>query len=686
MDFNTTINLQAFVENIDIEPKEYMLPLLEVVVNAIQSIEDRQNKDDRPLINIKVIRDISQKNIDYENHEPPYKPIVGFEVTDNGIGFIDDHMSAFNEIFTSINQAKGCKGVGRYSVLACFNSMNIDSTYFEHNEWKNRSFKYDPKKGITYDGRSSIDGVVLRNKLCTKITLNEYKDVFRKYIIANKISNLDLAEGIIHHCLLYFTSNEIPLIKICDKGEEEKAIIINDIFRDIIQFDRDEKIIKVKDSDENFILNYVRNFSSRTHSMHLCANNREVGNKISLSTHIPSFVKPILSGDKSYYLSVYVTSKFLDKKVNSQRTKFLLPEREEDKAMFDSICLSEIYDSISDNVKKEYESIIAEAEKEKKDRIRSYILNKDKPRLAYRHLLNVDDAFIDIPANATDERIETELHQKVFQLEQKRTKAFNKAFSKKKYDKKDFTDIVHSVLSEEARFSADKLADLMIRRKAIIKLFKKYLEWRNEDKQYMLESDLHNIIFTMGAETDVIPRDYHNLWLLDERLAFHSYATSDRPMKTNPHINNNSAKETDLLIYDFPWAYADNPNNINSLVIFEFKRPGRDMNTIEDKKLDIQVVGYFEKLMESKARNDNGRLMNVQDNTPKYGYVICDLHKDLENYNIKFNGFRKTPHDTLFKINDMLNMYIEVMSYDTMIEFAEKRHNSFFQALGIDVI
>ena len=34
----------------------------------------------------------------------------------------------------------------------------------------------------------------------------------------------------------------------------------------------------------------------------------------------------------------------------------------------------------------------------------------------------------------------------------------------------------------------------------------------------------------------------------------------------------------------------------------------------------------------------------------------------------------------------MLNMYIEVMSYDTMIEFAEKRHNSFFQALGIDVI
>jgi hypothetical protein len=301
----------------------------------------------------------------------------------------------------------------------------------------------------------------------------------------------------------------------------------------------------------------------------------------------------------------------------------------------------------------------------------------------YRHLLAIDRIFDDIPANATDERIETELHKKVYQLEQKRAKAFDKAFAKRQYDKEAFSDIINNVLKEEAQFSADKLADLMIRRKAVIKLFKQYLEWRSEDN-YMMEKDLHNIIFTMGAESDKMPRDYHNLWLLDERLAFHRYTTSNRPLRTNPHMELDSQKETDLLIYDFPWAYTDNPTSVNSLVVFEFKRPGRDMQTSKDRKLDSQVEEYFEKLMESKAVSKNGRFLNVQDTTPKFGYVVCDLHKELVEYNTKHNYFKKTPYNTLYKINPDINMYIEVMSYETMVDFAEKRHDSFFQALGID--
>lgn len=273
--------------------------------------------------------------------------------------------------------------------------------------------------------------------------------------------------------------------------------------------------------------------------------------------------------------------------------------------------------------------------------------------------------------------------KKVFLLEQKRTKAFNKAFNKKKYDKEEFGKIITEVLREEAAFSQDKLADLMIRRKSVIKLFKQYLEWRS-DENYMLEEDLHNIIFTMGAETDTMPNNYHNLWLLDERLVSYGYTNSDRPLTTNQHIEINSKKEPDLLIYDFPWAYSDNPNNINSLVVFEFKRPGRDMNTSANRKLDSQVEGYFEKLIESKATNSKGRFLNIRDDTAKFGYVVCELHTDLENYNIKHNYFKKTPYGTLYKINSELNMYIEVMSYQTMINFAEKRHDAFFQALGID--
>ena len=49
-----TLNLRGFIAGIDIEPDEFMLPLLEVIVNAIQSIEDKTDGE-VGQISIKVI-------------------------------------------------------------------------------------------------------------------------------------------------------------------------------------------------------------------------------------------------------------------------------------------------------------------------------------------------------------------------------------------------------------------------------------------------------------------------------------------------------------------------------------------------------------------------------------------------------------------------------------------------------
>src|SRR5690554_6379336 len=109
----------------------------------------------------------------------------------------------------------------------------------------------------------------------------------------------------------------------------------------------------------------------------------------------------------------------------------------------------------------------------------------------------------------------------------------------------------------------------------------------------MLEEDLHNLIFTMRADTENIPSEYHNLWLLDERLTFHSFTASDTQLRINKKLESGSQKEPDLFVYDVACAPSDNPDKINSLVLFEFKRPGRDMNTSKDKKLDTQLEEYF---------------------------------------------------------------------------------------------
>jgi hypothetical protein len=672
-----SFNYINYVRSIKINPDEFLLPLFEVIVNAIQSIEDKTDNK-KGEISIKAIRDM-QTVIEIEG-EPPYRPIIGFEVYDNGVGFIDERYTAFGDAYTGFNAQKGCKGIGRYTVLACFGSMEINSNFYENNKWYSRQFRFDKMKENSGNKKES-DSQILK----TKISLNNYIKPFQNYINKAKIELSSIAEDIIQHCLLYFLDNSIPTIKLYDETTSKNPIFLNDNYLNVIKLDKSSEQLKIDSIESEFILNYIRNYSNKTktHSFHLCANKRELGKKRPISNYIPSFVQSLIDEQqKKYYLSIYVTGKFLDEKANNQRNELLLPEKAEEKTIFDKISLAELFDNLSNNVRNTYSSFIETADKEKNDRIRDYILNPKTPRLAYKHLLNVSNIFDDIPANISDERLEAELAKKVFYLEQKRTKAFNKAFKKKKYDKEEFGKIITEVLREEATFSQDKLADLLIRRKSVIKLFKQYLEWRSEEN-YMLEEDLHNIIFTMGAETDTMPNNYHNLWLLDERLVSYGYTNSDRPLKTNQHIETNSKKEPDLLIYDFPWAYSDNPNKINSLVVFEFKRPGRNMNTSNDRKLDSQVEDYFEKLMESKAKNSKGGFLNIQNNTAKFGYVICELHKDLEEYNITRNFFKKTPYGTLYKINPELNLYIEVMSYRIMIDFAEKRHDAFFQALGI---
>jgi hypothetical protein len=674
------VNYTGLINSIDIKPDEYLLPLHEVIVNSIQSIEDRTNPTDSGSIIIKIHR-IFQEKLDLEDADD-YQPITGFTVTDNGVGFTNKRETAFSTPFTNFNYEKGGKGMGRYTVLACFGNMEIESSFTDGKSVYNKKYKFDNLTGLQkYPDSVENFSSDFRNK--TIVKLNNYRPEYFNFANKLKISIKDIADDIIQHCLLFFIgSADIPTIRLLYDNEKiEDAIVLNDIYKTVIEVEKNELNLKFSDIEQDFNLRYIRNYNGvHSHSIHLCANKREVGKKQSLTNYLPSF-KELYNEDKKYYLSIYVESKFLDDNNHPQRNRFTFPEASNKKSDYDLFSLEELFTHVSDNVRINFSEHIQEAEKEKNKRIENYILNPHKPRLRYRHLLSVDNAFLDIPINASDETLEAKLHEKEFKLEQKRNKAFEKVFKKNEYDKEAFGEIVHKILNEEAAFSKDKLADLMIKRKSVIKLFQKYLQWRT-DENFMLEKDLHNIIFTMGSETNTIPIDYHNLWLLDERFTFHSHTSSDVKTKSVKNVLSDGIKEADLLIYDVPCAYSDNLDKINSLVVFEFKKPGREISG--SSNLDDLVLKYFRDLMKSKARSNKGKILNIEDNTPKFGYIICELNKDNIEHNIKWNGFKKSAHGHLYKINPELNLHVEVMSYEQMLDFSEKRHEAFFKALGID--
>ncbi|WP_156665601.1 hypothetical protein [Rhodococcus phenolicus] len=57
------------------------------------------------------------------------EPIIGFVVTDNGVGFTAENMKSFETLDSDYKSADGCRGVGRLLWLKAFSKVVVKSTY-----------------------------------------------------------------------------------------------------------------------------------------------------------------------------------------------------------------------------------------------------------------------------------------------------------------------------------------------------------------------------------------------------------------------------------------------------------------------------------------------------------------------------------------------------------------------------
>lgn len=121
-------------------------------------------------------------------------------------------------------------------------------------------------------------------------------------------------------------------------------------------------------------------------------------------------------------------------------------------------------------------------------------------------------------------------------------------------------------------------------------------------------------------------------------------------------------------------------------MIFEFKKPQRDdfVNPSSREDPVQQIVRYVNDIRDGKYKTPEGRKMLVVDNTPFYGYVVCDLTQKVESWLEREKDFKPMP-DRLgwFQWMGNINLYVEVISWDKVLKDAKMRNQIFFQKLGI---
>ena len=124
----------------------------------------------------------------------------------------------------------------------------------------------------------------------------------------------------------------------------------------------------------------------------------------------------------------------------------------------------------------------------------------------------------------------------------------------------------------------------------------------------------------------------------------------------------------------------------NPVTIFEFKKPQRDDFANPSSKEDPveQIVRYVIRIRDGDFKTPEGRAILIGENTPFYGYVICDLTRKVRDWLLLEKDFTPMP-DNLggFKWHANTRLYIEVLGWDKVLKDAGMRNKIFFHKLQI---
>jgi hypothetical protein len=224
-------------------------------------------------------------------------------------------------------------------------------------------------------------------------------------------------------------------------------------------------------------------------------------------------------------------------------------------------------------------------------------------------------------------------------------------------------------------------------RKIIIDFLEKAISLNEKTGKYPLEQVVHNIIFPMHSTDRDTLYSQQNLWIIDERLTFHTYIASDKKISAFEDLESDSAKRPDIAIFDRKIVFSEpveDSSPINSVVVIEFKKPQRDDYTDEKNPL-LQVFDQINDIRNGQIMNEAGRPIRASNTTiPAFAYIICDITPKLEKI-LKHSDATSTPDGlAYYGYHRTYQIYFEVIDYGKIVSDAKKRNRIFFERLNIN--
>lgn len=662
-----SVNIEGRVKNFSLPKNKPLIPLFEAIVNSLHSLEERKQIEpnfENGYVTISIIRNNPFRLI----KDTELESIIGFIIEDNGAGFNEVNMGSFLESDSTYKANIGGKGVGRFSWLKAFERAKIISIYKEENTYQKREFGFELKAPyILNDSLIEIEESVDN---LTKVELENYRS---NYINEVPKQNDTIGMKIIQHCLIYFLDPNCPRIDLVDG---DQIFNLNQMFGDKFKPEENSTCFTVGDHEFQLLNIKITEKSFIGNRLYLCANNRLVQSQ-DLENLIVNLDRQIYERNTFWYLGI-ITSKYFDDNTDMNRLSFTI--RESGVLFGKDPTIDDITKVSSERVEDYLKDYLTQISIEKEQRIKEFT-TKRAPQ--FRHLLkHMHEKVSQIKPNVSDDKLEEALYgiKREFDRQNKKEQIILKEkINNGKLSLRDYDKLLREQMEKIIDSNQAALVDYIAHRKVVIELFDLGLK-KIDDQSFSQEAFMHNLIYPMRNNSDDLDYEGHNLWLIDEKLSYCGFISSDEYFDNDPN-----QERTDILILDSPVLLSEKQNDgteYDSVVIFELKRPMRNDYNDRDNPI-TQLQNYIIKIKSGKAKDRYHRPIKVGPTTKYYLYAVCDITSSLKDVLIKMD-YTLTPDQLgYYHYHNNLNAYCEVLSYDKILRDAKQRNRILFEKLGL---
>lgn len=594
-------------------------------------------------------------------------------VEDNGLGLDEKNWDAFTETDTDNKISIGGKGVGRLLWLDCFQKISVVSTFKAKDGMERRTFDFVLKQEDQIQNEK-VEPVGSTDNPSFFVRFDGLRD--NGYMSNFPGRDSFIFQHLTSHFLPTFIGKKCPQISVYvgDETRHYPAEIDNIVHRKTAD-------IRLETDDYGLLLLTLMECDKVAsadlkghHFVHFIAHDRTVQSQsIDGKLGLKYFGD---NGDRVFH--AILTGEYLDKNVNQERTAFMFEDVVLDRIIND-VCTSHIEEFLKEPLEK-----LGGEQREKIEQI-----TESYPSVAFG---DTDELQAKIPSGELKEdAIYGHLARERFRRDQRQAEKIKSVLSRLRGGEADAAAFSAAITEAGAAIEDAEqrsLAEYIVRRKVVLDFIEILLEKVRDDTRdssYQREDILHSFICPLRVNTiedgtkKVESASSHDLWIIDERLTFAQYFSSDVEFSTLSQAVE-SDERPDVLIFDYVHGLRQTEEPSKVLLV-EFKRPGRT-SYADNENPQSQVERYVRQLQSGGLSDVRGRPIKLDDRTVFHCFIVADIVGKLDDWTYSWQR-TADGRGRLYQPQSGFRGSIELIEWDALLGDARARNQAFFDRAGI---